>query len=89
MRIISLCRFWAVNTNARFCHVEAQMIIMDEMICNLVQNISVNCFKNIFHSQNSLVIDGCALKHFKHPDYKNALGGTFRYHMREAHWPSG
>ena len=32
IRIISLCRFWAVNTDARFCHVQAQMIMMNEMI---------------------------------------------------------
>ena len=47
----------------------------------MVQHITVNCFKNNFHSQNSLVMDGSALKHFKHPDYKNALEGSFRCHM--------
>ena len=26
-------------------------------------------------------MDGSALKHFIHPDYKNALEGTFRCHM--------
>ena len=46
----------------------------------MLQHITVNCFKNNFHSQNSLVMDGSALKHFKHPDYKNALEGTFRCH---------
>ena len=35
----------------------------------------------IVHSQNSLVMDGSALKHFKYPDYKNALEGIFRCHM--------
>ena len=62
-----------------FCHVVAQMIMMNELI--LVQHITVNCFQNNFHSQNSLVMDGSALKHFKHPDYKNALEGTFGCHM--------
>ena len=47
----------------------------------MVQHITVNCLKNNFHSQNSLVMDGSALKDFKHPDYKNALEGTFRCHM--------
>ena len=32
MRIISLCSFWAVNQIAGFCHVVAQMIMMNEMI---------------------------------------------------------
>ena len=54
------------------------MIMMNELI--MVQHITVNCFKNNFHSQNSLVMDVSALKHFKHPDYKNALEGTFRCH---------
>ena len=35
----------------------------------------------MFHSQNSLDMDGSALKHFKHPDYKNALEGTPRCNM--------
>ena len=34
----------------------------------------------MFHSQNSLDMDGSTLKHFKHPDYKNALERTPRCH---------
>ena len=57
------------------------MIMMNELFCHMVQHITINCFKNNFYSQNSLVKDGSALKHLKHPDYKNALEGTFRCHM--------
>ena len=35
----------------------------------------------MFHSQNSLDMDGSALKRFKHPDYINALEGTPTCHM--------
>ena len=82
MRIISLGTFLAVNHVAGFCNVVAQMIMINEMLCHMVQHITVNCFKNIFHSQNCLVMDGSSSKHFKHPDYKNALEGTFRCHMQ-------
>ena len=74
MRIISLGSFWAVNHFAGFCHVVAQMIMINETLLLIAS-------KNIFHSQNCLVMDGSALKHFKHPGYKNALEGTFRCHM--------
>ena len=57
------------------------MIMMNELILSYGATHKSNCFKNNFHSQNSLVMDGSALKHFKHPDYKNALEGTFRFHM--------
>ena len=44
-----------------------------------MQHITVNCFKTcLIHS---LDMDESALKHFKHPDYKNALEGTPRCHM--------
>ena len=35
----------------------------------------------MFHTyliHKTLVMDGSTLKHFKHPDYENALKGTFR-----------
>ena len=57
------------------------MIMMNDGFCHMVQHITVYCFKNNFHSQNSLVMDGNASKHFKHPDYENALEGTFRCQM--------
>ena len=51
---------------------------------HICQHITFNCFKTFFHAQNSLDIDGSNLKHFKHPDCKNALDmleGTPRCHM--------
>ena len=45
----------------------------------MVQHITVKfLLQNIFHSQNSLVMDGSALEHFKHPDYKKCIRGTFQ-----------
>ena len=57
------------------------MIMMNEIILSYGATHYCLLLQNIFHSQNSLVIDGSALEHFKHPDYKNALEGTF--HSRE------
>ena len=74
MRIISLCSFWAVNHVASFCHVVAQMIIMNEII--LSYGATHYCSFTKLH-----VMDGSALKHFKYPDNKNALEGIIRCHM--------
>ena len=51
------------------------MIMMNEIIVSYCAlHITVNCFK-------TLDMDGSALKHFKHPDYKNALEGSSRCHL--------
>ena len=62
MTIISVGSFWAVNHVGGFCLVLAQieMIMINEMILSYAANVTVNCFKNNFHSQNSLVMDGSA-----------------------------
>ena len=54
---------------------------MNEMIVSYCAlHITVNCFKTCF-IRKTLDMDGSALKHFKHPDYKNALEGSSRCHM--------
>ena len=44
----------------------------------MVQLITVILLETSFHSHNSPVMDGGALKHFKLPDDKKALEGTFK-----------
>ena len=55
--------------------------MMNEMILSYcVLHITVNCSKICF-IHKTLDMDGSALKHLKHPDYKNALEGSSRCHM--------
>ena len=54
MRIISLGRFWAVNHVAGFCHVVAQMIMNEMILCNtllLIASVEVEV------SEHSLSIE--------------------------------
>ena len=57
------------------------MIMINEMILSSGPTHYCLLLQNMFHSQNSLDMDGSALKHFKHPVYRNALEGTPRCHM--------
>ena len=81
MRIISLGRFWAVNHVACFCHVVVQMIMMNEMILWYGATHTLLIASKQFFIHKTLDMDGSALKHFKHPDCKNALERTPRCHM--------
>ena len=57
------------------------MIMMNELILSYSATHNCLLLQKLFHSQNSLVMDGSDLKHCKHPDYKTALEGTFRCQM--------
>ena len=57
------------------------MIMINEMILSYGATHYCLLFQKDFHSQNSIVIDGSALKDFKHTDYKIALEGTVICHM--------
>ena len=76
MRIFSLSRFCPVKHVAGFFHVVAQKIMMNEMILSYGATHYCQLPQNIFHSQNSLDMDGSALKHLKHPDYKKCIRGN-------------